>query len=91
VALDAYAAAIGLAFQVVDDILDATEDATRLGKTAGKDRAARKATYVSIHGLDLARRTARSLLAEAHGSLEPLGPRGVTLAEIARRVVERRS
>jgi geranylgeranyl diphosphate synthase type II len=90
-ALDTYAAAIGLAFQVVDDILDATEDAARLGKTAGKDQAARKATYVSVHGLEEARRTARSLLAEAHGSLEPLGQRGVTLAEIARRVVERRS
>ena len=50
-ALDRYAAAVGLAFQVVDDVLDATEGDTQLGKTAGKDAAARKATYVSLHGL----------------------------------------
>ena len=53
--LTRYADAIGLAFQVVDDVLDATEDAARLGKTAGKDQAAQKATYVSVHGLERAR------------------------------------
>jgi len=90
-ALDVYGAALGLAFQVVDDILDATEDATRLGKTAGKDEAARKATYVTVHGLDAARRTADALLAEALTALAPLGPRGETLALLARRVVERRA
>jgi geranylgeranyl diphosphate synthase, type II len=90
-ALDVYGAALGLAFQVVDDILDATEDATRLGKTAGKDEAARKATYVTVHGLDAARRTADTLLAEALTALAPLGPRGETLALLARRVVERRA
>jgi geranylgeranyl diphosphate synthase type II len=89
--LDRYAAAIGLAFQVVDDILDATEGAERLGKTAGKDRAAGKATYVSVHGLDGARRIAADLLAEARAALAPLGPRGAMLDALARLIVERRA
>jgi geranylgeranyl diphosphate synthase type II len=90
-ALDAYAAAVGLAFQVVDDVLDATEDAVRLGKTAGKDEAAHKATYVSVHGLEAARRTASALLADALAALAPLARRGEVLAEIARQIVERRA
>ena len=70
-------AAIGLAFQVVDDVLDATEGAAQLGKTAGKDAAAGKATYVSVHGLE--RRAARwrpRLLARRASALAPLGARG---------------
>ena len=55
-----YAAAIGLAFQVVDDVLDATEGAAQLGKTAGKDDAAGKATYVRVHGLEAARAHGRA-------------------------------
>ena len=90
-ALDGYAAAVGLAFQVVDDILDATEDAARLGKTAGKDHAARKATYVSVHGLEAARRMADALLAEALAALAPIAARAQTLATLARRMVERRA
>jgi geranylgeranyl pyrophosphate synthase len=89
--LDRYASAIGLAFQVVDDILDATEGAERLGKTAGKDSAAGKATYVAVHGLDGARRIASDLLAEARAALAPLGPRGTTLDALARLIVERRA
>jgi geranylgeranyl diphosphate synthase, type II len=89
--LSRYAAAIGLAFQVVDDVLDATGDAARLGKTAGKDEAARKATYVSVHGLERARAMAASLREEATDALLPLGPRGGLLAAIARLVVDRRS
>ncbi len=54
-ALDRYAAAVGLAFQVVDDILDVTADTATLGKTAGKDAANDKPTYVSLMGLDAAR------------------------------------
>ena len=54
-ALDRYAHAIGLAFQVVDDVLDATADSATLGKTAGKDAAANKPTYVSILGLEQSR------------------------------------
>ncbi len=86
-----YASAIGLAFQVVDDILDGTEAAEQLGKTAGKDLAARKATYVSVHGLDRARAMARELLAEALDAVAPLGERGELLAGIARLIVDRRA
>ena len=90
-ALEAYAAAIGLAFQVVDDVLDATEGAAQLGKTAGKDAAADKATYVKIHGLDASKALASRLLAEALAALEPLGVRRALLAELARAIVERRA
>ena len=86
-----YASAIGLAFQVVDDVLDATEDAAHLGKTAGKDAKAKKATYVSVHGLDRARALAGSLREEALSSVLPLGPRGELLGAIARLVVDRHS
>ncbi len=86
-----YASAIGLAFQVVDDVLDATEGAEQLGKTAGKDQAARKATYVSVHGLDRARLMAQDLLAEAREALVPLGERAALLAGIAERIVARRA
>jgi geranylgeranyl diphosphate synthase type II len=89
--LGRYASGIGLAFQIVDDVLDATEGAERLGKTAGKDQAARKATYVSVHGLERARVMARELLAEAVRELEPFGPRGEGLAELARAIVDRRA
>ena len=66
-----YGRSIGLAFQIVDDILDATSDTSTLGKTAGKDAKAGKATYVSVHGLDAARRIARersdSAVSTLHG------------------------
>jgi geranylgeranyl diphosphate synthase type II len=88
--LDRYGRAIGLAFQVVDDVLDATEDAQQLGKTAGKDRAAAKATYVRVHGLERARQMASELLAEAEDALAPLGERGDVLRELARLIVRRR-
>jgi geranylgeranyl diphosphate synthase type II len=89
--LERYARAIGLAFQVVDDVLDATETAERLGKTAGKDEAAHKATYVSIHGLERARALALELERQALDAVAPLGERGVLLAAIARLIVERHS
>jgi geranylgeranyl pyrophosphate synthase len=89
--LTRYASAIGLAFQVVDDVLDATEVASRLGKTAGKDEAAHKATYVSVHGLERARGLATQLGEEARHALRPLGDRGALLAEVARIIVDRRS
>ncbi|HEX6739240.1 MAG TPA: farnesyl diphosphate synthase [Vicinamibacteria bacterium] len=89
--LTRYASAVGLAFQVVDDVLDATEGAALLGKTAGKDAAAEKATYVKIHGLDGARRLAAQLLEEALSALQPLGERAALLEALARLVVERRS
>ena len=89
--LTRYAAAVGLAFQVVDDILDATEPAERLGKTAGKDQAARKATYVSVHGLDRARGMAAQLREQALAAVAPLGEHARLLAGLARLIVERRS
>jgi geranylgeranyl diphosphate synthase type II len=89
--LERYGAAIGLGFQVVDDILDATEPAERLGKTAGKDLAAAKATYVRIHGLARAREMAQALLREALAALEPLGERAEALDVLARLIFERRA
>ncbi len=89
--LTAYARAIGLAFQVVDDVLDATGTAEQLGKTAGKDQAAHKATYVSIHGLPAAQAMAARLRQQALEAVAPLGDRGAVLAAIARRIVDRRS
>ena len=68
-ALDAYARAIGLAFQVVDDILDVTADTASLGKTPGKDAADNKPTYVSLLGLQRAREEAQELLAQARSAL----------------------
>jgi geranylgeranyl diphosphate synthase, type II len=86
-----YADAIGLAFQVVDDVLDATEGAEQLGKTAGKDEAAKKATYVSVHGLERARAMAADLEGQALAAVAPLGPRGALLAFLARLIVDRHS
>jgi geranylgeranyl diphosphate synthase, type II len=87
--LGRYGAAIGLAFQVVDDLLDATQGATELGKTAGKDAAAGKATYVRLHGLDGARRIAAALRAEAREAIAPLGDRAALLDALAALIVDR--
>ncbi|OTP78768.1 Octaprenyl diphosphate synthase / Dimethylallyltransferase [Caballeronia sordidicola] len=88
-ALDSYAAAIGLAFQVVDDILDVTADSATLGKTAGKDAKDDKPTYVSIIGLDASRELAAQLGRDAHAALAPFGPRAARLGELADLVVNR--
>ncbi len=89
-ALRAYADAIGLAFQVADDILDVRATAAELGKTPGKDAAAGKATFVDLLGLDGARQRARNLVEEAIAALAPFGPRADVLRAAARFVVERR-
>jgi farnesyl diphosphate synthase len=91
-ALSDYGAAIGLAFQVVDDILDVTQASETLGKTAGKDIDSNKPTYVSILGLDAARRHARALREQAHAALARSGLTSTTLlAVLADKVVERDS
>jgi farnesyl diphosphate synthase len=72
-ALDDYQRAVGLAFQVVDDILDVTTDAATLGKTPGKDAQDHKPTYVSLLGLEASRELAEQLGARAHAALAPLG------------------
>ena len=89
--LDRYASAVGLAFQVVDDVLDGTADDAALGKTAGKDEAAGKATYVSVHGLQGAQKIASSLLADAQAAVAPFGERGRILAGLAEMIVRRRA
>ncbi len=91
-ALSAYGAAVGLAFQVVDDILDVTQDAETLGKTAGKDEENNKPTYVSILGLDAARAHALELCEHAHAALRRSGLDDAgRLGLLADRVVSRDS
>jgi len=91
VALDKYAVAIGLAFQVVDDILDATADSATLGKTAGKDAADNKPTYVSILGLEQSKTLAETLRSDAHSALEQFGDKARRLREIADLIVQRKA
>jgi farnesyl diphosphate synthase len=88
-ALDHYAKCIGLAFQVVDDVLDAEAPTATLGKTAGKDAAHNKPTYVSLLGVTRARELALELRANAHAALEPLGAPAERLRQLADFVVER--
>jgi len=90
-ALSDYGAAIGLAFQVVDDILDVTQDSEVLGKTAGKDRDNNKPTYVSVLGLAQARAHAMQLCGHAHAALtrSGLGEHAGMLKALADKVVER--
>lgn len=90
-ALDVYAAAIGLAFQVVDDMLDATADSGTLGKTAGKDAAANKPTYVSILGLEQSAILAEKLRTEAHLAIDPFGENAARLRELADLIVQRKA
>jgi geranylgeranyl diphosphate synthase type II len=82
-ALTNFGHALGLAFQVIDDILDLTQPTEVLGKTAGKDQAVAKATYPSVVGLEASRREARRLTRAALAALEPLGPRARCLRGIA--------
>ncbi|MDP3225665.1 MAG: polyprenyl synthetase family protein, partial [Rubrivivax sp.] len=90
-ALADYGAAIGLAFQVVDDILDVTQSAATLGKTAGKDQDNNKPTYVSVLGLGAARQHALDLRQQAHDALarSGLGASAVLLGVLADKVVDR--
>ncbi len=88
-ALDAYAQAAGLAFQVVDDVLDAEASTATLGKTAGKDAANNKPTYVSLLGATRARELAQELRADARAALDTLPAPTRRLRQLADFVVER--
>ncbi len=79
----------GLAFQIVDDILDVTQSSEQLGKTAGKDTATDKATWPAVFGLDTSRRDAAALIADAFAALEPFGEAAEPLKALARYVVDR--
>jgi farnesyl diphosphate synthase len=90
--LAAYGAAVGLAFQVVDDILDVTADEAALGKTTGKDAAQNKPTYVALMGLEAAEEYANALLTQALAALDSCGlPNDAALRELAIQLVRRQS
>jgi farnesyl diphosphate synthase len=87
--LQNYAQALGLAFQIVDDVLDATADSQTLGKTAGKDAANDKPTYVTLMGLDYAQKQAKELQEVAIASLDSFGASAQALKDLALLVVNR--
>lgn len=87
--LDRFADALGLAFQVRDDLLDVEGDSRALGKTAGKDAAQDKATFASVAGIDASRERLRELAAEMEVALAPFGARTAALRELGRQAVER--
>jgi geranylgeranyl diphosphate synthase type II len=88
-ALTNFGHALGLAFQVIDDILDVTQSTEVLGKTAGKDQAVEKSTYPAILGLDASRHEAARLTRAAMLALKPFGPKGTRLREIAAHLLQR--
>jgi geranylgeranyl diphosphate synthase type II len=79
----------GLAFQIVDDVLDITQDSAQLGKTAGKDLASDKATWPAVFGIEASREHAQKLIAEAFAELAPYGSAAEGLKSVARYLVER--
>lgn len=88
-ALRRYGRALGLAYQIQDDVLDVTASTDTLGKTAGKDVEAHKSTYVSLLGLEAARRRAAELFAEALAALSDFGPSADPLRELTRHIGDR--
>jgi geranylgeranyl diphosphate synthase type II len=90
-AITACGEALGLAFQIVDDILDVEGSTEQLGKTAGKDAQQQKATYPAFHGLEASRTKARALIDQAKAALAPLGDRAEPIRALADFIFERRS
>jgi geranylgeranyl diphosphate synthase type II len=88
-AVSAFGYALGFAFQVIDDILDVTQTSEKLGKSAGKDAAAQKATYPAVMGLEKSRAEAGRLTRQAHDALRPLGKKAETLHALANYLLER--
>jgi geranylgeranyl diphosphate synthase type II len=91
VRLDLFGRKAGLAFQIVDDVLDLTVDSAHLGKTAGKDQATEKATWPAVFGIERSRRDAVRLIEEAFTALAPYGNRADGLKAVARYLVERKN
>jgi geranylgeranyl diphosphate synthase type II len=81
----------GLAFQIVDDVLDMTQSSEELGKTAGKDTATTKATWPAVYGIDRSLKDAEELIADAFAALEPFGPAANPLKSLAQYLVERKN
>jgi geranylgeranyl diphosphate synthase type II len=90
-ALSCYGEHVGLAFQIVDDILDVEESSEALGKTAGKDAQQQKITFPAVYGLDDSRRMAAEECKRAHQTLEPFADRATRLHELADMIVQRKS
>ena len=90
-ALDRYGDIVGKAFQIADDLLDVEGDSATLGKAAGKDAEAGKATLVAVLGIEKAKARLKSLVGEAETALKPFGNRAAVLAEAARFVAERKA
>ncbi len=90
-ALSCYGEHVGLAFQIVDDILDVEESSEALGKTAGKDAQQHKITFPAVYGIEESRRMAEQECARAHAVIEPFGGRAVRLHELADLIVHRKS
>ena len=88
--LDTFGRKAGLAFQIVDDVLDMTVDSANLGKTAGKDLATEKATWPAVYGIDQSRKDAAELIADAFAALEPFGEKATPLKSLAKYLVERK-
>ncbi len=81
---------IGLAFQIVDDVLDVTQTSEQLGKTAGKDTASEKVTYPALFGIDASLKKADELVVKANAALDSFGDGAATLREIAAFLVQRK-
>ena len=90
-ALSVAGTALGLAFQIVDDILDVVSSSAELGKTAGKDQAQQKATYPALCGLEASRARARALIADAEGALARFGPPAEPIRALGRFILERKA
>ena len=90
-ALEEYGRKVGLAFQIMDDLLDVQGEETQMGKAVGKDRAKGKATYPALFGIEDSRRKAEGLVREAVTHLDPFNQRANPLREIARYILQRRN